>query len=78
MVCTTILIFVFIDENEWLKAKVRKINEALDKDPVDIELLQELAISEYGFVTDDIRCRVWPKLLNVNIFDLPKRKRGNI
>ena len=55
---------------------MREINEALDCDPVDVERLRELAISEYGFVTDDIRCRVWPKLLNVNIYDLPKRKKG--
>eukprot|EP00794_Sanderia_malayensis_P019008 gene19008-20920_t len=66
------------DENDWIKAKVRKINAALDADPVDIRLLQELAISEYGFVTDDIRCRVWPKLLNVNVFDLPKRKGADL
>eukprot|EP00112_Aurelia_sp_Birch-Aquarium-sp1_P022679 Seg649.2 transcript_id=Seg649.2/GoldUCD/mRNA.D3Y31 product="TBC1 domain family member 20" protein_id=Seg649.2/GoldUCD/D3Y31 len=64
------------EENLWLRSKVREINEALDCDPVDVNTLRELAISEYGFVTDDIRCRVWPKLLNVNIYDLPKRKKA--
>ncbi|XP_065064914.1 TBC1 domain family member 20-like isoform X2 [Rhopilema esculentum] len=65
-------------DNAWLKTKVRKINEALDRDPVDVDCLRKLALSEYGFVTDDIRCRVWPKLLNVNIFNLPKRSRADI
>lgn len=55
---------------------MRKINDALDSDPVDVETLRELGISEYGYVTDDIRCRVWPKLLNVNIYNLPRRKKG--
>lgn len=64
------------DDDAWLKSKVRRINAALDKDPVDIRVLQELAVTDFGFVTDDIRCRVWPKLLNVNIYDLPKRKRA--
>ena len=59
-----------------LKAKVRRINEALDSDPVDIESLRALGLSACGYVTDDIRCRVWPKLLNVNIYDLPRRKKG--
>eukprot|EP00795_Rhopilema_esculentum_P001458 gene1458-15883_t len=66
------------EDNAWLKTKVRKINEALDRDPVDVDCLRKLALSEYGFVTDDIRCRVWPKLLNVNIFNLPKRSRADI
>ena len=57
---------------------MRRINDALDSDPVDIESLRALGLSAYGYVTDDIRCRVWPKLLNVNIFNLPRRKKGTL
>lgn len=67
-----------IEENVWLKAKVRKINDALDSDPVDVDTLRVLGLSEYGYVTDDIRGKVWPKLLNVNIYNLPKRKKGTL
>ena len=62
----------------FTKRKIRIINEALDSDPVDIELLRKLMISNEGCVTNDLRCKVWPKLLNVNIFEYPKKRKADI
>lgn len=62
-----------------LRGKIRRINDALEEDPVAIETLKTLAITGDGLVTTDLRCRVWPKLLNVNIYEItkpPKRKKG--
>ena len=70
--------FFIAEENLLLKEKVRRINNALDSDPVDIEALRAFGLSAYGYVTDDIRCRVWPKLLNVNVYNLPRRKEGTV
>lgn len=64
-----------------LRGKIRRINDALDKDPVDVETLRTLAITADGLITTDLRCRVWPKLLNVNVFDIskaPKRKKDDL
>lgn len=33
--------------------------------PVDVAALRRMAISEGGLLTDEIRCQVWPRLLNV-------------
>ena len=51
---------------------------SLDGDPVDVELLRKMMITSEGAVTDDIRCKVWPKLLNIDVFNKPKKKSGNI
>lgn len=62
-----------------LRSKIRKINEALEEDPVDVQTLRNLAISQDGLITNDLRRRVWPKLLNVNVFDgsiSTKNKKG--
>ena len=66
---------IFIDN--FIKNKIRHLNDALDGDPVDVELLRKMMITNEGAVTDDIRCKVWPKLLNIDIFNKPKKKRGN-
>lgn len=41
------------------------ITQALSVSPVDVAALRRMAISEGGLLTDDIRCQVWPRLLNV-------------
>lgn len=56
------------------KDKIRKINEALNCDPVDVELLRFLATTKGGLITDDIRRRAWPKLLNINPFAIDNVK----
>ena len=60
----------------YIKNKIRRLNDALDDDPVDIELLRKMMVTAEGCVTDDIRSKVWPKLLNVDIFERPRKKRG--
>lgn len=41
------------------------IAQALSVSPVDVAALRRMAISEGGLLTDEIRCQVWPWLLNV-------------
>lgn len=41
------------------------IRQALSLSPVDVAALRRMAISEGGLLTDEIRCQVWPRLLNV-------------
>ncbi|XP_059117604.1 TBC1 domain family member 20 isoform X2 [Peromyscus eremicus] len=54
------------DFNAKRKKKVAEIHQALNSDPTDVAALRRMAISEGGLLTDEIRCQVWPKLLNVN------------
>ncbi|MBN3321805.1 TBC20 protein, partial [Atractosteus spatula] len=55
------------------KQKLVEIHRALNSDPVDIETLRRAAVSEGGLVADEIRRKVWPKLLSVNVYNLPPR-----
>lgn len=57
----------------WKKKKLFDIHQALNSDPVDIETLRKAAVSEGGLLTDEIRRKVWPKLLNVNVYNLPAK-----
>lgn len=59
-----------------IKAKIKKLNNALDSDPVNIDILRKLMITKGGCVSNDMRCKVWPKLLNVNVFDVPRNKNA--
>uniref|UniRef100_A0A3Q3WG67 TBC1 domain family member 20 n=1 Tax=Mola mola TaxID=94237 RepID=A0A3Q3WG67_MOLML len=47
------------------KRKISDITQALSVTPVDVAALRRMAISEGGLLNDDIRCQVWPRLLNV-------------
>ncbi|KAM6339931.1 TBC1 domain family member 20 isoform 9-T13 [Alca torda] len=58
------------------KRKVAEIYQALNSDPIDVAALRRMAISEGGLLTDEIRCKVWPKLLSVNTDDLPPLPAG--
>ncbi|XP_072855744.2 TBC1 domain family member 20 isoform X1 [Pogona vitticeps] len=49
------------------------IHRALTRDPVDVESLREAAFSQGGLLTDEIRRKVWPKLLSVNVYSLPPK-----
>ncbi|XP_048576845.1 TBC1 domain family member 20 isoform X2 [Nematostella vectensis] len=62
-----------------LRGKIRRINEALEEDPVDVQTLCNLAMSCDGLITNDLRRRVWPKLLNANSLDISvtKNKKGS-
>jgi len=57
----------------WKKQKLLDIHQALTCDPVDIETLRRAAVSEGGLLTDDIRRKVWPKLLSINVYSLPAK-----
>lgn len=63
-------------KDPYIKGKIRKLNDALDADPVNINLLRKLMVTKGGCITNDIRCKVWPKLLNINIFDMPQRNKN--
>ncbi|XP_022107528.1 TBC1 domain family member 20-like isoform X1 [Acanthaster planci] len=60
------------------RVKLATIHKALIADPVDVAMLRKLAISKGGLLTDDVRRKAWPKLLNVNLFDVPYKKGVNI
>ncbi|XP_078392245.1 TBC1 domain family member 20 isoform X1 [Cetorhinus maximus] len=60
------------------KKKLVAIHQALNVDPVDVETLRRSAISEGGLLTDEIRRKVWPKLLNVNVYNLPPKPGKDI
>ncbi|XP_042321516.1 TBC1 domain family member 20-like isoform X1 [Sceloporus undulatus] len=55
------------------KQKQLLIHQALTKDPVDVEALRQAAFSHGGLLTDEIRRKVWPKLLGVNVYSLPPK-----
>lgn len=56
---------------ETLKAREAEISRLLIAEPVDLKALRKISRLEGGFLTNQIRARVWPKLLNVNRFDIP-------
>ncbi|XP_059561781.1 TBC1 domain family member 20 isoform X1 [Myotis daubentonii] len=64
--------------NAKRKKKVAKIYQALNSDPTDVAALRRMAISEGGLLTDEMRRKVWPKLLNVNINDPPPISGKNL
>ena len=53
--------------------KEKEILKVLSSSDIDNERLRNLAISPGGLLNDDIRKEVWPRLLNVNIKDIPKK-----
>ncbi|XP_038135312.1 TBC1 domain family member 20 isoform X2 [Cyprinodon tularosa] len=55
------------------KHKLTVIHQALIRDPVDIETLRRAAATKGGLLTDELRRKVWPKLLNINVYDLPHK-----
>lgn len=61
----------FLSESR-LRGKIRRITDALEADPVDVQTLKELAILSDGLITGDLRRKVWTKLLNVNAFEWSK------
>lgn len=56
---------VLSDWDARRKRKIADITQALSVSPVDVAALRRMAISEGGLLTDEIRCQVWPRLLNV-------------
>lgn len=58
-----------------LAERVELINYILLHSPVDIWALRILAREEGGYITNALRARVWPKLLNVNRYAVPDYKQ---
>ncbi|XP_061687609.1 TBC1 domain family member 20 isoform X2 [Syngnathoides biaculeatus] len=52
-------------QTERRQRKMADIAQALQASPADVAALRRMAISEGGLLTDEIRCQVWPRLLNV-------------
>uniref|UniRef100_A0A8C5I0L9 TBC1 domain family member 20-like n=1 Tax=Gouania willdenowi TaxID=441366 RepID=A0A8C5I0L9_GOUWI len=63
--------YIYIYISDWdsrRRKKISDISQALSASPVDVAALRRMAISEGGLLTDEIRCQVWPRLLNfVNV-----------
>lgn len=59
------LAFLLCSGDNRRKRKMGEIAQALSVSPVDVATLRRMAISEGGLLTDEIRCQVWPWLLNV-------------
>ena len=53
--------------------KEKEIEAVLDDGDVDIDRLREFAISAGGLVTDKIRCRAWPKLIGIDVDNIPPK-----
>ncbi|XP_062594238.1 TBC1 domain family member 20-like [Saccostrea cucullata] len=62
-----------IDHEEDYSEKEQSILKVLSSGIVDVEGLREFAVSPGGLLNDDIRKEVWPKLLNVNVTDIPQK-----
>uniref|UniRef100_A0AAY5K6N7 Rab-GAP TBC domain-containing protein n=1 Tax=Esox lucius TaxID=8010 RepID=A0AAY5K6N7_ESOLU len=60
-------------KESWKEEKLVQIHQYLNSDPVDVDNLRRAAVSEGGLLTDELRRKVWPKLLNVNVYNLPAR-----
>ena len=48
-----------------------EINRLLMEQPVDLKALRKISRLDGGFMSNQIRSRVWPKLLGVNRYDIP-------
>nr|XP_033785224.1 protein HGH1 homolog isoform X2 [Geotrypetes seraphini] len=55
------------------KEKLQEMTKALSSDPVDIDTLRRAAVCRGGLLTDEMRRRVWPKLLSINVYNLPPK-----
>ncbi|CAH1779036.1 unnamed protein product [Owenia fusiformis] len=60
------------------KQKTVAITKALQCDPVDVTSLRQLAISRGGLITDELRYLAWPKLVNVNIYNIPPKPKASV
>lgn len=60
------------NEEEYSK-KEKEILDTLSSNDVDIEQLRSFAVSPGGLLSDDIRKEVWPRLLDVDVTDIPKK-----
>jgi hypothetical protein len=55
---------------EWIKRE-ELIEQILSQQPVDVDALFAISRLEGGFMSNNIRKKVWPKLIGLNRYDLP-------
>lgn len=53
---------------EWKQTKLTAIESFMKVHPVDVTSLCQLAISKGGLLTDDVRRKVWPYLIDINMY----------
>ena len=54
-----------------MKQRIRYAHECLNEVPVNIKALKAMAFEPHGFLTKDVRKRVWPKLLGIDRYTQP-------
>ena len=54
-----------------MRKRKDEICKLLLRDEVDLTALREHSRHVGGFIDSELRCRVWPKLLGVNRFEIP-------
>lgn len=52
----------------WQREKKNAILKALSSDPVDLSTLRKASLTFGGLLNRDLRKRVWPKLMGINVF----------
>uniref|UniRef100_A0A1B6GG14 Rab-GAP TBC domain-containing protein n=1 Tax=Cuerna arida TaxID=1464854 RepID=A0A1B6GG14_9HEMI len=63
----TDLSFDTVPDSPSLKKKVHEIESLISKDPVPpLQTLRKFALSEGGLVCDELRRRIWPRLLSLD------------
>ena len=55
------------------KQKISAIRRVLNAEAVDIDTLRQLAISRGGLLSDELRLQAWPKLLSVDVKNIPPK-----
>lgn len=59
----------------WQNEKQRRIFESLSSNPVAMESLRQLAVSQGGLLHSSIRRKAWTKLVGIDVFR-PKQYDG--
>ncbi len=67
------LFYTCFPDDVTKKQKVSAIQRVLRSQPVDVPTLCQFAISRGGLLTDKLRLKVWPKLLKVDLNDIPPK-----
>ena len=60
----------------WQYEKLKAVQEALERDPVDIETVRRHAISNGGLVSNELRKKAWPKMVGVSVYDISPAHEG--
>lgn len=65
-------LLLFVPESKKYAKKIKEIRSVLYKKELNVHKLKKLAISEGGFVTDELRKTAWPLLLGLTNLQVPK------